>query len=901
MATFSRRNSFQTRSILPLAGEKITYYRLSALAEQGIADPSALPCTIKILLEGALRGENGLEVTTEDVLKLARYQPKSPAKTEVPFMPVRVLMQDFTGVPALVDLAALRNALVRLGRDPQKINPLLPVDLVIDHSVQVDAYGAPEALAVNARMEFERNRERYEFLHWGQKAFSRFRVVPPASGICHQVNLEYLGKVVWRTKENNTEIACPDTLVGTDSHTPMINGLGILGWGVGGIEAEAALLGQPVFLMMPEVIGVRFTGVLAPGCTATDLVLTVTQLLRKKGVVGKFVEFFGPGLSSLTLPDRATVANMAPEYGATCGFFPVDGETLRYLRTTGRTAAEIDLTERYCKEQGLFRTESTPDPHFTEVVEVDLPSIAASLAGPKRPQDRILLKAAKPSWRKILTAPAEQQGLAVPAEEAGKQYPDGSTGTIGHGGVAIAAITSCTNTSNPWVMIGAGILAKKAVQAGLSIKPYVKTSLAPGSKVVTRYLDAAGLTPYLEKLGFHTVGYGCTTCIGNSGPLPGHVSEAVEKNALALVAVLLGNRNFDGRINSLCPGAFLMSPPLVVAFALAGTMDFNFEEEPLGRNPEGRDIFLRDIWPGQADIRAHLELAADPETFREVYAHLFSENQIWNGIPIRNEPLYPWNPESTYLHEPPFFKNLTEQPKPMAPIHQARVLALFGGSVSTDHISPAGAIARNSPAGRYLTSKGVAPDQFNSYGSRRGNDEVMARGTFANPRLQNLLLPKMPGGYTLHQPSGEKTTIFEAAERYKKAGVPAVIVAGPDYGMGSSRDWAAKGVLLLGVRAVIAESFERIHRANLVGMGVLPLQFLSGEGIGPLNLTGRETYTIPVDTIISAQQKLPITVTDTGLERSFTVLCRIDAPIELEYFRQGGILPYVVRRMIQPS
>ncbi|MBI4351738.1 MAG: aconitate hydratase AcnA [Elusimicrobia bacterium] len=900
----ARSNSFGSRSVLPLSEGGIPYYRLSALSGTEGVDLQSLPFTIKILLEGALRCENGLEVRSEDVLNIARYKAKAPADVEIPYMPVRVLMQDFTGVPALTDLAALRGALDRLGLDPQKINPRIPVDLIIDHSVQVDAYGSREALAVNARREFERNRERYEFLHWGQKVFSNFKVVPPASGICHQVNLEYLGKVVWRVKEDGGEIACPDTLVGTDSHTPMINGLGVLGWGVGGIEAAAAMLGQPVLFNMPEVIGVRFTGALPAGSTATDLVLTVTQRLRKKGVVGKFVEYFGPGLSALTVADRATVANMTPEYGATCGFFPVDAETLRYLRATGRTEAEIDLAGRYCKEQGLFRTDSTPDPVFSDTVEVDLSGIVPSLSGPSRPQDRIPLNEAKASWRSILTSPPGPQGLGVPETEACRiaaiTFPDGSKQNVVHGAVAIAAITSCTNTSNPKVMIGAGVMARKAVEAGLKAKPWVKTSLAPGSMAVTRYLDAAGLTPYLEKLGFHTVGYGCTTCIGNSGPLPDHVVPAAE--ALSMVAVLSGNRNFGGRINPHCKGSFLTSPPLVLAYALSGGMDFDFETEPLGTGGDGRKVFLKDIWPAEAEVRAHLDLAEDPKSFREAYSTLYTGNATWNGIKGKDSPLYPWDPLSTYLKEPTFFKGMTREPRPFASIRKARVLAMFGGSISTDHISPAGAIASDSPAGQYLLGKGVMAADFNTYGTRRGNAEVMTRGTFANRRLRNLLTPDTEGGVTLHRPSGEKMTIFDAAERYLEEGVPLVLLAGPDYGIGSSRDWAAKGVFLQGVRAVLAESFERIHRCNLVGMGVLPLQFLPGEGIGPLKLTGLETFTIELDETLAPAKTVKVAVEGGGgAPRHFEALCRIDTPVELEYFRHGGILHYVLRGIIKET
>ena len=889
----STTNSFGALAALPLSSGKAGYYRLSALSGLKGVDLAAMPFTIKVLLEGALRRENGAEVRADDVLRLARYAAGAVERVEVPFLPVRVLMQDFTGVPALADLAALRGALAGLGGDPARVNPLSPVDLVIDHSVQVDDYAGPKALEVNAEMEFSRNRERYEFLHWGQKAFSNFRVVPPASGICHQVNLEYLAKVVWRDGDG---VACPDSLVGTDSHTPMVNGLGVLGWGVGGIEALAAVLGQPVFISMPEVIGVRFSGALRPGVTATDLVLAVTQRLRKKVVVGKFVEYFGPGLSSLRAQDRATVSNMTPEYGATCGFFPVDAETLRYLRATGRTREELDLVERYCKEQGLFRTDSTPAPVFTDTVELDLSGVEASLAGPLRPQERIALKDAKSAWKRILAAPPAESGFAVSgAASSAKETAvcrGGGEAELRHGSVAIAAITSCTNTSNPAVMIGAGLMAKKAAETGLKPKPYVKTSLAPGSMAVTRYLDAAGLTPYLEKLGFHTVGYGCTTCIGNSGPLEESIAAAGDR--LVLSAVLSGNRNFGGRIHPHCKAAFLTSPLLVLAYALSGTLDFDFEKEPLGRRRDGGDIFLRDIWPSEEEIKALLPLAEDPASFREAYSTLYTGNKVWNGIKGAEGPLYGWDAASTYLKEPPFFRGLSAEVPEIKDIAGARALAVLGDSVSTDHISPAGAIAADSPAGLYLKSLGVEPKDFNTYGTRRGNDEVMTRGTFANRRLRNLLAPGTEGGFTLHQPSGGLMTIYDAAMRYLGEGVPLLILAGEDYGVGSSRDWAAKGTLLLGVRAVVARSFERIHRSNLVGMGVLPLQFLPGESADKLGLTGSEVFSIPLGGGLAPGCGLRVSAGG----KTFGVRCRIDTPVELEYYRAGGILNYVLRGML---
>ena len=900
MADSANLNSFGTLSRLRLPSGDVSFFRLAALEEQGLCRPDRLPVSIRILLEQALRGEDGKKATAEDVRKLARYEPAAPENTEIPFLPARVLMQDFTGVPAVVDLAALRSAMQALGEDPQRINPLIPVDLVIDHSVQVDAYGSPEALRINAEREFERNRERYEFLHWGQKAFRNLRVVPPASGICHQVNLEYLARVIQRRTDDGLDTVFPDTLVGTDSHTTMINGLGVLGWGVGGIEAEAAMLGQPVYMLLPAVVGFRITGALPPGTTATDLVLTVTQVLRRHGVVGKFVEFFGPGLAGLSLPDRATISNMAPEYGATCALFPVDAETLRYLQATGREESQRDLVERYCKEQGLFRTEDTPDPEFHEVLELDLATVVPSLAGPKRPQDRIPLTRMKEQFEKDLTAPESEGGFHVDPARADERrqirFPGGESGTLGHGDVVIAAVTSCTNTSNPMVMIGAGILARKAVEAGLSVKPHVKTSLAPGSNVVRHYLDEAGLTPYLEALGFHIVGFGCTTCIGNSGPLPDPVRRAVQEGSLVTANVLSGNRNFEGRINPDSRASYLASPPLVVAYALAGTVAIDLDTEPLGTGKDGRPVFLKDVWPSEAEIRTHLDKANDPEAFRRIYADLVTGNETWNRIPSTDRAVYDWNPQSTYIRQPPFFVEMTETVQPIRPLKDARVLVMLGDSVTTDHISPAGSFDARSEAGRYLVSRGVAPADFNSYGSRRGNDRVMTRGTFANIRLRNRLAPGTEGGWTTCLLDGEVVTIFEASNRYRQAGVPVIVLAGKDYGMGSSRDWAAKGTYLLGVRAVIAESFERIHRSNLVGMGVLPLQYREGQSAQSLNLTGRETFSLPLDDGLQPRQTLRVrAVHEDGSETSFPVICRIDTPIEIDYYRNGGILHTVLR------
>jgi aconitate hydratase len=794
--------------------------------------------------------------------------------------------------------------MVRMGGDPQKINPIIPVDLVIDHSVQVDSFALREALRINAEYEFKRNRERYEFLHWGQNAFDNFQVVPPATGIVHQVNLEFLAKVVQTGSEDGQPVAYPDTLVGTDSHTTMINGLGVLGWGVGGIEAEAAMLGQPIYMLMPEVIGFKLTGQLREGATATDLVLVVTQMLRKKGVVDKFVEFYGPGLSRLSLPDRATIANMAPEYGATMGFFPVDEETLHFLRRTGRDENLIQLVERYTKEQGLFRTDATPDPEFTDTLELDLAAVEPSMAGPKRPQDRILLRDMKASFEKALRAPVNERGFALDESRLSRTVTvqdNGHSAEVGHGVVVIAAITSCTNTSNPSVMVGAGLLAKKAVEKGLARKPYVKTTLAPGSRVVTEYLDKAGLTPYLEQLGFYTVGYGCTTCIGNSGPLPGQVAAAVQEGDLVAAAVLSGNRNFEGRINPLVKANYLASPPLVVAYALAGTVDINLDTEPLGYGADGQPVYLRDIWPSQQEIFDTVQQAISPDLFNKQYSNVYTGNETWNAIPSTDEAVYNWDDSSTYVQEPPFFVNLPLEPQPIQPISGAFALALLGDSVTTDHISPAGDIAVNSPAGEYLRARGIEKADFNTYGARRGNDRIMTRGTFANIRLRNQMIPGSEGGVTLYLPTGEQMSIYDAAMRYIADGTPLVVLAGMDYGMGSSRDWAAKGTYLLGVKAVIAKSFERIHRSNLVMMGVLPLQFKAGEGWDTLGLTGRERFDIlGLDDSLQPRQMVVVNAAAAdGTVKTFEVEVRINTPVEMEYYRNGGILHTVLRNFLK--
>ncbi len=881
------QDPFETRSTLKTRGGKLQYYSLERLEKQGRVDLSRLPYSIRVLLESVLRQLDGFQVREQDLEALCRWGEPESRKREFPFKPARVLMQDFTGVPAIVDLAAMRDAMAALGGDPQRINPVIPVELVIDHSVQVDRYASVTALQENAALEFERNRERYEFLRWGARAFADFRVVPPATGIVHQVNLEYLARVVEvRRDASGAELAFPDTLVGTDSHTPMINGIGVLGWGVGGIEAEAALLGQPLYMLIPEVIGFRLSGLLPEGVTATDLVLTITQVLRRHGVVDKIVEFFGPGLAGLSVADRATIGNMSPEYGATAAFFPVDAGTLEYLAFTGRDPELVDLVERYCKEQGLFRTDPAPQPAYTAVLELDLAGVEPCLAGPKRPQDRLSLAAAKGSWRAAGKAPARAEGGAV--EVGGRRE------TLRDGAVVIAAITSCTNTSNPSVMLAAGLLARKAVERGLAVPAYVKTSLAPGSRVVTRYLERAGLLPYLQALGFHLVGYGCTTCIGNSGPLDPAVSRVIREKGLNVAAVLSGNRNFEGRIHPEVKSNYLASPPLVVAYALAGSLEVDLSAEPLGRDRNERPVFLRDLWPSRAEIDQAIRASLQPELFRAEYADVFSGNETWNRVRIPEADRYAWDERSTYIRKPPFFEGLQAEAAAPPPIREARVLALLGDSVTTDHISPAGSIPPASPAGRWLLENGVGEEQFNTYGSRRGNHEVMIRGTFANLRIRNLLVPGLEGGYTRHLPGGERLPIAEAAARYAREGVSLLVIAGKEYGSGSSRDWAAKGTILLGVRAVLAESFERIHRSNLVGMGVLPLQFRDGESAASLGLSGEELYA--VEELARAAQELAVTAREaSGAEKRFTVQARVDTPVELGYYRQGGILPAVLR------
>ncbi len=904
MTEKSRKDAFGARAVLDTGYGRAVIYRLENLEKAGLGSISRLPFSIRVLLESVLRNCDGALVTEQDVAVLAGWNAKSPAAREVPFKPARVILQDFTGVPAVVDLAAMRSAMKRLGGDPAKINPLVPVDLVIDHSVQVDFFGNPQALERNADTEFQRNRERYEFLRWGQKAFDGFRVVPPATGIVHQVNLEFLAKVVLERTDGSELVWLPDTLVGTDSHTTMINGLGVLGWGVGGIEAEAAMLGQPYYFLTPKVVGFKLKGGLREGVTATDLVLTVTEMLRKKGVVDKFVEFYGHGLSQMTLADRATVANMAPEYGATMGFFPVDAETLRYLRQTGRSEEEVQRVERYTKEQGIFRTDQSPDLEYSEMLELDLAAVTPSLAGPKRPQDRVPLSAMKSAFRQALAAPVKERGFGVTPEETGRVTTvafNGDRASLKHGSVVIAAITSCTNTSNPSVMLGAGLLAKKAAERGLQVPPYVKTSLAPGSKVVTEYLEAAGLMEPLAALRFNLVGYGCTTCIGNSGPLPPEVAKAVTENQLVAAAVLSGNRNFEGRIHPQVRANYLASPPLVVAYALAGTVDIDLGSEPLGKDRSGSPVYLRDIWPSQEEVAQAMERAIRPEMFRESYANVWDGNPTWNAIPVAGGALYEWLPVSTYIQEPPFFTALSPEPQPIAEIRGARVLAVLGDSITTDHISPAGSIPEESPAGRYLIEHGVTKKDFNSYGSRRGNDRVMVRGTFANIRLKNQLVAGMEGGVTVHFPDGERMWIYDAAMRYQQEGVPLLVIAGKEYGSGSSRDWAAKGTLLLGIRAVLAESYERIHRSNLVGMGVLPLQFKESENAASLGLTGKEVFDIAgLDNGISPRSEVTLTATTPdGSRRSFQAVARLDSIVEVNYYRNGGILPTVLRTLLK--
>jgi aconitate hydratase len=897
-----KRDAFGAKSTFDTGHGPAVIYRLDALEKSGLAPGLArLPFSIKVLLESVLRSVDDELVDEDDVRSLGSWNAPAPQDVELPFMPARVILQDFTGVPAVVDLASMRGAVKRLGGDPRRINPQVPVDLVVDHSVQVDVFGSPDALQKNAEFEFERNRERYEFLRWGQKAFANFRVVPPATGIVHQVNLEFLAKGVLLKDEDGARVAMPDTLVGTDSHTTMINGLGVLGWGVGGIEAEAAMLGQPLYMVTPQVVGFKLTGRLREGVTATDLVLTVTQALRKKGVVEKFVEFYGPGLAQMSLADRATIANMAPEYGATCGFFPVDDETLNYLRRTGRSEAEVTLVERYSKEQGLFRTQDTPEPVFSDTLALDLDSVEPSLAGPKRPQDRVALAQMKGAFRQALTAPVKDRGFGLAEADLPRTATvAGAKESIGHGAVVIAAITSCTNTSNPSVMLGAGLLARKAVALGLRVPPHVKTSLAPGSKVVTEYLDQSGLSKHLDTLGFQTVGYGCTTCIGNSGPLPPAVSKAVNDGKLVASAVLSGNRNFEGRINPDVKANYLASPPLVVAYALAGTTDIDLTTEPLGKDGAGRPVMLKEIWPTQEEVAA-LEAQVGAGMFEKTYGNVFDGNPTWNAVPVPEGDLFDFKDDSTYIQDPPFFQGLTKEPLPLTNIESARVLAIVGDSVTTDHISPAGDIAEASPAGRFLKSKGVQKRDFNSYGSRRGNDRVMVRGTFANIRLKNLMVPGVEGGVTAHQPDGARQDIYDAAEKYRVEGVPLVIVAGKEYGSGSSRDWAAKGTLLLGVRAVIAESYERIHRSNLVGMGVLPLQFKPGQNAESVGLTGTEQISIAgLAGTLTPRQEVTVEVESaTGTKTSFAAVARLDTPVEINYYRNGGILPTVLRKLVQ--
>jgi aconitate hydratase len=887
-------DSFHSRSNLKVAGKTYEICRISALDEQGISTKH-LPFSLRILLENLLRTEDGRNVRPDDIRALAAWSGKSKSEKEIAFTPSRVLMQDFTGVPAVVDLAAMRDAMTKLGGDAALINPLQPAELVIDHSVQVDEFGKPQAFALNAELEFMRNKERYAFLRWGQTAFRNMAIVPPDTGIVHQVNLEYLARVVFVREVDGKRLAYPDTLVGTDSHTTMINGLGVLGWGVGGIEAEAAMLGQPVSMLIPQVVGVKLTGKLHEGATATDLVLTITEMLRKHGVVGKFVEYFGPGLRELPLADRATIGNMSPEYGATCGIFPIDRETLKYLELSGRSKEQIELVEAYCREQGLFHDETTLEAEYSELLSLDLSTVEPSLAGPKRPQDRVALSNAKTSFEKAL--PSLLRNTSGTASSNGD-------GGLHHGSVVIAAITSCTNTSNPSVMLAAGLLAKKAVERGLEVPDWVKTSLAPGSKVVRDYLENAGLIPYLEKLKFHIVGYGCTTCIGNSGPLPQEISDEIDHKNLVVASVLSGNRNFEGRINPDVRANYLMSPPLVVAFALAGRIDIDLRRDAIGKGKDGDDVYLSDIWPTQREVD-EAERSITSEMFRSSYGDVFAGDERWRSLSVPKGDTYRWDKDSTYIRRAPYFDEMSGKAGAVGDIQNARILAVLGDSVTTDHISPAGSIKRDSPAGKYLLEHGVLPADFNSYGSRRGNHEVMVRGTFANVRLRNKMVPNTEGGFTRHLPDGTEMTIFEASEKYIAEGAPLVIVAGKEYGSGSSRDWAAKGPLLLGVRVVIAESYERIHRSNLVGMGILPLQFLSGENAESLGLTGEEVLEIggvrEVIEKFSAGRRLKVSAAGAGAPKQFEALVRIDTPQEALYYANGGILQYVLRQLLAGS
>lgn len=901
-----KNDVFNARTSFEANGKRYHYYRLSALEEAGIGNVSKLPYSVKVLLESVLRQYDGRVIAKEHVENLAKWGTDELKEVDVPFKPSRVILQDFTGVPAVVDLASLRKAMADLGGDPDKINPEKTVDLVIDHSVQVDAYGTADSLRVNMDLEFERNAERYQFLSWAQKSFNNYRAVPPATGIVHQVNLEYLADVVHVAETADGELeAYPDTLVGTDSHTTMINGLGVLGWGVGGIEAEAGMLGQPSYFPVPEVVGVKLTGALPNGATATDLALKVTQVLRSQGVVGKFVEFFGPGVSVLPLADRATIANMAPEYGATCGFFPIDDESLAYMRLTGREEEQINVVEQYCKANGLF-FDPALEPVYTNVVEIDLSVIEANLSGPKRPQDLIPLSKMKEEFVKAVSAPQGNQGFGLQADELDKSavvnFQNGDETTIKTGAVAIASITSCTNTSNPYVLVGAGLVAKKAVELGMEVPKFVKTSLAPGSKVVTGYLRDSGLLPYLEQIGFNLVGYGCTTCIGNSGPLKEEIEKTIAENDLLVTSVLSGNRNFEGRIHPLVKANYLASPPLVVAYALAGTVNIDFSSEAVGKDKDGNDVFFKDIWPSTAEVNDVVKRTVTPELFRREYANVFGDNERWNEIKTSNEPLYTWDEDSTYIANPPFFEGLSPEPGTVEPLNGLRVVGKFGDSVTTDHISPAGAIGKNTPAGKYLLEKGVQPRDFNSYGSRRGNHEVMMRGTFANIRIRNQIAPGTEGGVTTYWPTGEVTSIYDACMKYKENGTGLIVLAGKDYGMGSSRDWAAKGTNLLGIKTVLAESFERIHRSNLVLMGVLPLQFKDGESAETLGLTGKETIDVQVDENVKPRDFLKVTATDeAGNKKEFEVLVRFDSEVEVDYYRHGGILPMVLREKLQEA
>ncbi|MBM7645231.1 aconitate hydratase [Scopulibacillus daqui] len=902
----AKQDIYKARDTFSVNGKTYNYYKLDALKQFG--DIERLPYSIKVLLESVLRQYDGKVIKKEHVENLAKWGTEELNKEiDVPFNPSRIILQDFTGVPVVVDLASLRKAMADMGGDPDKINPEKPVDLVVDHSVQVDRFGSNEALKYNMEKEFERNIERYKFLKWAQKSFENYRAVPPATGIVHQVNLEYLASVVHANEEGNGEyIAFPDTLVGTDSHTTMINGLGVLGWGVGGIEAEAGMLGQPSYFPVPEVIGVKLTGELPNGTTATDLALKVTQVLRAESVVGKFVEFFGPGMAQMSLADRATISNMSPENGATATFFPVDEETLNYLRLTGRSEEQVKLVEAYCKANGLFYTPDAKDPRFTKVIELDLSTVEPSLSGPKRPQDLIPLSEMKEEFNKALVREAGNHGFGLGEDEIKKEvsvkYPDGKEVSLKTGAVVIAAITSCTNTSNPSVMLGAGLVAKKAVEKGLKVPSYVKTSLAPGSKVVTDYLDDAGLTPYLNELGFNTVGYGCTTCIGNSGPLPEEVEKAIAEGDMTVASVLSGNRNFEGRIHPLVRANYLASPPLVVAYALAGSVNFDLQNDSFGKDKDGNDVYFKDIWPTAEEIEEVMTKSVSPEMFKKEYARVFEENKRWNDIDTSEGKLYDFDENSTYIQNPPFFENLSAEPDKIEQLKGLRVVGKFGDSVTTDHISPAGAIAKNSPAGKYLIEKGVKPADFNSYGSRRGNHEVMMRGTFANVRIRNQIAPGTEGGFTTYWPTGEVMPMYDACMKYKEDGTGLVVLAGKDYGMGSSRDWAAKGTNLLGIKTVIAESYERIHRSNLVMMGVLPLQFKEGENADKLGLTGKETITVDIDENVKPQQLLKVTAADeNGKTTNFEVIARFDSEVEIDYYRNGGILQMVLRRKLQEN